>query len=151
MKVQICWMAEKKPDFVSRMIMKYDKSDFSHVLIRFMDRHGLDSIYHATGRGVHIEPFDPYLHNHKVVSFKKIELDISQEFFWGYVSGSDGKEYSRWQIVRIFTGINLFKNNKTKMICSETVGELMHFYSDYKLEGDRDLWTPKYLHEKVFG
>jgi len=151
MKVTICWMAEKKPDFISRMVMRVDKAPYSHVLVRFNDRFGVDSIYHATGKGVHIQPFRNYLDTHKIVYSKVVHLKCTNQFFWGYISGSDGKEYSRWQIFRIFTGVSWFKNGKAKMICSETVGELLHYHSKYQLEGDRDLWTPRYLYEVFKG
>lgn len=144
--IDVLWVYEKTPDFVSRMVMKMDKAPFSHVMVQFKDRFGVPSIYHATGEGVNIIPLKGYMATHGVYGRMKVQLKMTKEFFWGYISGSDGKEYSHWQLVRIATGVKMFKNGKQKMICSETVGELLHFYSSWKLSGERDLWTPKYLY-----
>ncbi len=147
--IEICWVKEKEPDFVSRMIMKFQKTTYSHVLIRFKDRHGIDSIFHATGKGVNIGKYKPFMETHLLCYAITVKLKVTEQFFWGYISGSEGKAYSQWQLLRIATGTSFFTNGKEKRICSETVGAVLHNYSKYKLEGDPDLWTPKYLLEVV--
>lgn len=141
--IKVKFVAEKHPDFVSRLIMDKYKTNYSHVLIEYEDN-GVPHIFHATGRGVHIMKgceLLKYHHSHNVVSFEDIRLDVSKDFFLGFVKGSSGKEYSQSQIAAIATG-GVQENGDEKMICSELVGVVLRDMSPVKIAGKQDGWTP---------
>ena len=143
-KVKVVWTAETKPDFVSRAIMAFQRTPYSHVAIIF---DGM--ICHAIGEGVCFSPAADYLADHVVVLERELELACSAERFMGFIEGESGKEYSEAQLLLIALGLKWFANGDEKRICSEFVANII---SKFGLELIRwehlDHVTPKCL-EKV--
>lgn len=135
MKIKVVATREKEPDFVSRQIMAKDSVQYSHVLIAFDDK-----IFHAIGKGVCVQDAAPYFESHEAVESFDLELEVSRDYFMGFVRGSCGKEYSQSQIAALAIG-RVENNGDEKMICSELVGLVMNM-GGIKLSGDQDSWRP---------
>lgn len=143
-QVRVCFTAEKEPDFLSKKIMEKYGTDYSHVLIQFMDESDGMVVFHATGEGVHTlrnSQVVDYFDTRKIVALGDITLKVSRDFFLGYVKGACGKEYSQSQIAAIAAG-RIQKNGDEKMICSEVVGLVIRDLAGIPLSGDQDGWTP---------
>lgn len=138
MKITVAFSKEKEPDFLSKQIMNRDKADYSHVLIIFDER----KIFHAVGKGVCVEDLDEYLKDHELPEKFDIQLDVSRDYFIGFVEGAKGKEYSQSQIAAIASGKASEINGDEKMICSELVGIVLSRMAKYKLPGSQDTWRP---------
>lgn len=144
--IDIIFTAENEPDFVSRAIISYLKAPYSHVLIVFKDMDQKRKIFHAVPRGVCIdEGVDKYFRTHEAVFRYTIPLTVTRPYFCGYAYGSTGKEYSWAQYWNFLFGTAVMRNGKQERICSETVGVVMNEMSDVKLEGNVDMWDPKFL------
>lgn len=147
-QVRVCFTAENDPDFVSKMIMEKYGTNYSHVLITFLNEDRDQVIFHATGDGVHTlagQKLMNYFSTHRVVDTAIVDLQVSREFFSGYVKGASGKEYSQSQIAAIAAG-RIQRNGDEKMICSELVGLVIRDLAGIPLPGDQDGWTPYDIH-----
>lgn len=147
MKIKVIWTAEKNPDIGSRLIMKFQRTPYSHVAIAYCG-----AIYHAVGEGVIEGSLNSFLETHVVVAEKEIDLKCELAEFFGYIKRAKGTEYSTSQLVAIGGRIKwlrfLFRNGRGKAICSEFVGDILVDLGGFKLDGDSDFdWTPKYLFE----
>jgi len=91
-EVEVWCVAEMNPDFGSRMIMKFTKRPFSHVLFYYEDRDNKFKIAHAVAPAVKKEKpeyTDEMLKDHIIVYKQKIKLNCTKEYFCGYVNGSE--------------------------------------------------------------
>lgn len=145
-KVEIAFTRELKPDFVSKEIMKFLKTDYSHV---FFIHNGI--IFHAVGKGVSIVSLDEYLKTHLIVARKEVTLDVSEDRFLGYMDGAKDKEYSSSQYLGIVSRFlkRFGRNGGEKMICSELVASVLALYAGHKLPKEADFITPKDVYDML--
>lgn len=145
-QVEIAFTREIEPDFVSKEIMKFLKTDYSHVFFIYKG-----TIFHAVGKGVSLVPLDEYLKTHLIVARKEVTLDVSEDRFLGYMDGAKDKEYSSSQYLGIVSRAlkKLGRNGGEKMICSELVAVVLALYAGYKLTKEADFITPKDVFEMV--
>ena len=140
--------AEINPDFMSRMIMKFTKCKFSHLFI-----HDEETIYHSVDDGVGTEDYEEFLKTHHVWS-KPIELKVSYDYFRGYMKGTEGIGYSQSQyfgfILRRGFFRKLFRNGKSKVICSEYVANTLNDCFGYRI-ANTDWVEPKDVFNLVKG
>lgn len=140
--INILATSEIGPDFISKMIMKKLKTNFSHVLIYF---DGL--IIHSVGDGLVIlehRESQKYLETHEVKEKFNVALNCSEDYFYGYVRGAQGKEYSSSQYIGFLVPFlaKFFANKKEKLICSEFVAEVLNECCGFNLK-DLDFLSPK--------
>jgi hypothetical protein len=139
-KVTVAFTREINPDFVSKRIMDFLKTDYSHV---FFIHNG--TIFHAVGEGVTEVPLAEYLKTHVIVAQKEVSLNVSDDRFLGYMDGAKDKEYSSSQYLGIISGAlkRFGRNGGEKMICSELVAVVLSLYAGVKLPKESDFITPK--------
>jgi hypothetical protein len=150
--LEVYFMKESKPDLLSRLIMWWQGTNYSHVGFEYKGM-----LYHAIGNGVVWQKPEEYLHDHEVVLKKSVNLNCSVDRFEGYLMGEIGKDYSELQLWRIVTqkayskvGIKMKSNGDAKRVCSEFVGMVLFLFSKHKISGDRDYWTPKCIEKALF-
>lgn len=139
--VKVAWTREKDPDWVSKEIMDFLDTDYSHV---FFINDGF--IYHATGEGVNKTPLDKYLETHIIVHERMLPLPLmTEDSFKAYMAGADSKEYGHLQYIGfIAPWLQRFvKNGNTKQICSELIAEVGRDYGNLKLPKEQDFMSPK--------
>lgn len=141
MNIQVMFTRENDPDTMSSAIMMRDKANFSHVLIVFVDDNGKNQIFHAVGKGVCVEDYDKYFETHSAPEIFDVELNVSRDYFMGFVRGMKGKEYSQSQLAAIAFG-KTEDNGDEKMICSELVGIVLTEMAGKKIPGKQDSWRP---------
>lgn len=141
-EVFVDFWAEKKPDTFSAAIMRFFECDYSHVSFRYMNRAGEWRVFHATTPVVCDEPFEPLLQDHILRHSFKVELPCDPEFFFGYVAGADGKEYSTSQCAQLLMGERRELNGNSKLICSELVGRKLALHGVIPMSATPDAWTP---------
>lgn len=142
MTVFVDFWAEKKPDTFSAAIMRFLETDYSHVAFRYVNRAGEWRVFHATTPLVCDEPLANLLNDGFIVHSFKIELPCHPEFFFGFVAGSDGKEYSPAQCAQLLMGEFRELNGNSKLICSELVGRKLAFHGVIEMHARPDAWTP---------
>lgn len=125
MKIKIAFTRETEPDLVSKGIMKFMGTNYSHVFF-VLD----DIIYHAVGEGVTSVPLAEYLKDHIIVAEKDVDIFMTEGEFLTYMKGANGKEYSNSQYLGfIFKPLKrFFRNKDKKMICSELVATVLNYY-----------------------
>jgi len=146
MKIKVCFAAEKKPDFPSRMIMRRNGLGVSHALIKFYclkDKRW--KIVHSIGEGVCVAEIDEFMKEHIITREVEVNLLCCAQFFQGFIEGSKGKGYSKGQILNIIFGFKAFRNGKALMICSEFVGRIIDDFSSITLLGNPDDWDVQFL------
>lgn len=132
--IKVGFTSEINPDFVSRMIMKFEKTLYSHSLILFEDLDFKEKIFHSIGEGVLVDANGDYLKTHKIVRMFEVPMATTREGFCMYVRGrcSAKVEYSQSQYLnQIFRlaglSLKLVDNDGAKTICSEeTLMALAH-------------------------
>lgn len=149
MQVDIIFTRDIDVDLKSRLIMLWQKTDYSHCAILYKNHNGAEMLFHCTGRGVHTADPSEYLSTHTIVARKTIRLNCHPERFYGFIEGSEGKEYSKSQLVLIGLKIRNFTNDKAALVCSELVGQVLNLYSDFTLWGKSDFWTPLYIWQTI--
>lgn len=147
MKIHVEFTAEENPDLKSAAIMKFMKTPFSHVLIRYADQFGEEKLFHATSPCVCVQKTLDYMPGHKVAASFEITLDCSPDRFFGFVEGSCGKEYSQSQLLAIVSRTRLADNGSEKMICSELVADVLKRFSSVPISGVIDRITPGDLYQ----
>jgi len=149
MEITVLFTTENKPDFVSRLIMRHDDVDYSHTLMRYIDRDGTMQIFQATAEfGVHKIASSEYFETHKIIHGKTVKLTVDAEYFYGFVEGSLGKKYAYRQVAGMIFGKES-DNNDEKMICSEIVGIVLTEMAGLKIKGDQDIWRPIHCFKAV--
>lgn len=146
--INVVFTREKKPDFVSYLIMKFLRTEYSHVFFE------LDSqIFHATGKGVHQAPFSEYMNTHVVTEKFTVSLSCSEKEFLMFMEGAKGKEYSQSQYLGFFGKFmqRFVKNGDEKMICSELVAIVLQRWGGFKLPKDADFMSPKDVYQLLSG
>lgn len=151
MRFYIFASAEKKPDCLSKAIMKKMGTDYSHVGVivtkdEIQEVNG--EIFHAVGDGFCKSTTEEFLHKKKFQHIKEITFIIkSQDFAYGWLHGSIGKEYSSSQYLGFFSKRlgKLVSNGKEKTICSESVADFVNdcTSSTYFKVLPTDFVTPK--------
>lgn len=149
MKVKIAFTREAEPDLVSKGIMKYMGTNYSHVFFILND-----IIYHAVGEGVTAVPLQDYLKDHVIVAEKEVNLYMTEGEFVTYMRGARGKEYSNSQYLGfIFKSLKkFFRNKDEKMICSELVATVLNDYGiDEQIPyfHDPDFVSPKDIYVAI--
>lgn len=145
MKYKICFTREIKPDFISRMIMKFLRSNYSHVMLGYED-----IIYHATGKGVHSQTRKEFLAQGKEVVYSfLIDLPLSPSELKSYMRGAEGKEYSNSQYLGfLFPALQRYvANGKSKQICSELVCDVLAEFGNYEFPKMHDFMSPRDVYE----
>ena len=154
--VHIFSSIETEPDFVSRAIMKKLKCDYSHIGVAFNG----SSLYHATGKGVHLLTRGEFLKDHKMVHEIPITKFVHNfSYARGWCEGNVGKDYSESQFIGfMFPALKkFFGDGRKEVICSEFVARFIDECTEIDIfdEIDCDYVSPKelieMLSEKVFG
>lgn len=122
MKIEIFASKEKKPDFLSKVIMKRLGCDYSHVGVI------LDGvIYHAVGEGVCTANLEEFL---KERTFSELfdvsdKIKVSSDLLKGWLEGRLGTEYSTSQYLGFaFPELREhISNGSEKVVCSELAYE----------------------------
>jgi len=138
--LQVAFTREIKPDWLSRKIMEKLRTNFSHVFFIYKE-----SVFHATGKGVHSVPLAEYLKTHYIVDQYDVDFpNVSEDFFLGYTAGAAGKEYSSSQYLGfLFPKLQKFvTNGSEKEICSELVTKFIRDYKPCKLPKEPDFMSP---------
>lgn len=124
--IQICLTKEKKPDFVSKYIMRFERSKFSHALCLFEDVDGVVKIFHSIGKGTVIEEVGKFFEEHDISASYLIPMDCDREEFSDYVNRRTklNVSYSVSQYVNqglrlLGLPLVLIRNGDRKAICSE--------------------------------
>ena len=140
MKIKIGFTREIKPDLVSKGIMFYLGTDYSHVFFILGEWS-----YHSTGEGVHKVLLSEYLKTHILVKEFEIDTAHDENAFLAYMSGAEGKDYGQMQYLGfIFPSLQRFvKNGPAKTICSELTSVYLRDYCGKKLLKDPDFMSPK--------
>ena len=137
--IEVAVSRERKPDIVSKLIMWFTKANYSHILII------KDSVvYHAVGQGTCSVSLTDFLVKRELVQIQKVRLKVDEEFFMGYVTGADGKDYSESQYIGfLFRPLQRFvRNKKERTICSEYAARILNICCGYDFEG-ADFLSPK--------
>ena len=151
--IKVGFTQEIHADFVSRMIMKFEKTNYSHSLILFEDVDFREKVFHSIGKGVLVDPEQEYLKTHKIVKLFEIPMSTTREGFGMYVRGRTLSkiEYSQGQylnqVARLLgMSMKLVHNDGAKTICSE---ETLMALALSKLGStgllDADMVSPKML------
>ena len=140
MKLKIAFTREYKPDLVSKGIMLFLGTDYSHTFFVLND-----VSFHSTGKGVHTVPLSDYLHDHVLVKEFEVESSQTEAEFLAFMAGSMGKDYGESQYIGfLFPSLQkLVMNGPAKTICSEIVARYLADYCGYKLPKDADFMSPK--------
>lgn len=134
---------EKKPSLFGRAIVYWTGAPFSHARLVFQDSRGQWKVFHAVERGVICEDFT-ICPNEIVVASFPCDVSMTLDHLEGIIYGSQGKEYSLYQCVRMAAGIQSKWNGNRKSVCSETQGVILRDYlPGFKMTGDQDCWTPR--------
>lgn len=125
--IKVAFTQEINPDWISKTIMWFLETNYSHVMILFEDVDGKEKILHSIGKGTCIDADQEYLKTHKIVRAYKIPMKCTMEHFSGYAEGRVGREYSESQYFNMFLeklGIKWipFRNGNSEGVCSEEVG-----------------------------
>jgi len=163
--VHICFVREKKPDWLSRLIMRFEKTKFSHALCLYTTESGERRIFHSLEVGTIDEPAAPFFEDHAVAFAYKVKMAVQREDFLAHVAArtakveEDGKpvakvEYSFSQYIN--QAMRLLKlpfvpvrNGDKKAICSEEqymvlrMSKILHKIGDL----DQDTVSPRTLME----
>lgn len=147
-QISVMTFREMRPDFVSRMIMRFGKAPYSHIAICF-EQHGEKWLSHATGKGVHRAKLSPYLDEHILVGEKKFNLTCSGDEFLGYIKGAEGKDYAEAQYIGFIFPYKwvqkLIADGNKDLICSEWVGNILvdccgKKFDNLDFKSPRDIW-----------
>lgn len=149
MLVEVCFTAERKPDLVSKLIMQFMGTNYSHVLFKVGGE-----VFHATGEGVNRIPVSEYLGNKKIIVHQiPVVLDCTANEFYAYMLGANGKEYSSSQYLGfLFKPLRkLVSNGEEKQICSELVARVLHKWAGIEFHENLDFISPRDVFERIEG
>lgn len=133
---------EKKPSLFGRAIVYFTGAPFSHARLVFKDSKGKWKIFHAIEEGVVCQDFS--VGDEIIVATFPCELACSIDHLEGIIYGSQGKEYSFYQCMRIAAGIQSHWNGNRKSVCSETQAIILRDYlPGFEMRKDQDSMTPK--------
>lgn len=150
--IEVWWVAERKPDTFSRVIMSVLMSDHSHVCFKFKDR-----VWHAVPPSVRDDSARVALEGSIIRWKKTIQLDCSEVVFQAFLEGEKGKEYSLSQgasmafsfLARLPYVGQWLLGWRSKRACSTFVGNAVHHHvapdSPFRLKTAMHRWTPPYL------
>lgn len=152
MKFEILAVGELEPDFASRQIQRFLKTDYSHCVILVDERW----CYHATAKGFHMIPLTALLPGHAIRARFAFELEVGPtQFALGWLQGALGHEYSQSQYLGfLFPFLRRFvANGNSKTVCSEAAGQFM--FECLKVQDARlyacDFLSPKDIVEICHG
>ena len=146
MKINVCMVAETKPDFVSRQIMERIGAPYSHAAIIYKDL-----VYHCIERGVCVQNLADGLHHSKIVVSKEVELNCTEDAFFAFMQGALDKDYSELQLVGfIFPKMAKYvADGRSELICSEFVAWVLVELAGYKFSEELDFVDPRELFESL--
>jgi hypothetical protein len=152
MKVlRVCNTRSKKPKLAGKIIMKWEKTDYSHSILIFDD-----IVYESSYFGCEIQLLDKFLKTDIIVTEARIELDDEtyealQMLADMYVT--DDVPYGYLTLLGIALnetiGVKWFADGKKSMICSEFVFWVCQDILQIPDE-EIDFISPKDLFEKYF-
>jgi len=124
--IRVAFIQELKPDFVSRTIMRLEKTNFSHVGILFEDIDYKEKLFHSIGLGVCVDANLEYFKTHRVVKYYEVPMDVTREGFSMYVRGRTTSKVKYSQSQYLNQALRLaglawqpVRNDGSKTICSE--------------------------------
>lgn len=149
-KVSIGFSRPTKFAILSWLIQTVQKTDYSHVYIKFYSSsYDRNIIYQASGLQVNFIG-EQLFQEHHVVS-KEFEFDVSEETYkkmMAFAIDRAGYPYSIKQLFNIagymITGKTLLsKDGRDSYVCSELASQMMEEDLKIPLDKDLDLITPK--------
>lgn len=152
--IEIHFTQEINPDWLSKLIMWAEGTNYSHSLCIFKDIDGIDKLYHSIGDGSLVTNDLGYLKSHKPVRSYRVPMAVSLEDFskWVHARAKKGIEYSESQYVNQFLRLIkipwvLIKNGDSKSICSEEMFCALRFskLAPDMMDLDQDMISPKML------
>lgn len=159
-KFELIALGEVKPDFVSRRIQRFEKTDYSHVAV-LVDGY---LIYHAIGAGVCRTTLSELLADGPCVIRRRVLIPVHADCCAKtWLDAQLGKKYSLWQylgflfpFVRFLPRVN---NGCREVVCSEFgamfVGsQSLRGYEATQLYSDTDFVGPRLCMEvarRLFG
>lgn len=151
-KVKVCISAEKIPDMVSWLIMRFTRFEGSHVFLIYNDR-----IFHADGDGVSDIALEPFMSEHHMTKTIDIELPITHDEFMAWYDKHKGIVYGDAQYAGfIMSSMKKYvKNGRRAAICSEFVCWFMHDlvkapgFDDGEFSSPKSVWALVEQYSKV--
>lgn len=149
---------EKKPDWMSRKIMKRFGTNYSHIGMIVRLYGGKTTIYHSVGKGFSkidkYEELKKFFGEHNVREIEVTQYIKNQHYALGYLNGRIGVEYSFSQYLGfVFPGLQKFvRNGKEKGICSEETARFLNQCCNHEIKVDPskfDFVSPKDVWEKL--
>lgn len=130
--IEVLWIGEMRPDRFSKLIQFYLKKNYSHNAFVFRNT---GRLWHATTPGgVKDEDFFDAMKGCVIRAAKEVTLDVSEDFFAGWLEGERGKGYAHAQnfgllapIIQPFVGDGAQRRN-----CSEFVARALQFSKEWK-------------------
>lgn len=138
---------------LSRLIMWYMNTPYSHVYLKFTTSRGKTLIYEAVGTGVRFVGYNIWKAHASTVYEKEIE--VSKELYtkvMDFCMDNAGKEYSVSQNLGIFLAdilklkSNPFPDNGTN--CSEIIAEILKEVG-IEVKKDKNLITPLDIYKSL--
>jgi len=132
-----CWVGFSKHDsFVSDLIAKRMKKEYSHVFLLFPCNDEL-LVLHATGKGVNALEWSVFKEKNSIVKMIEVVDECKAKNAYKYCISKLGKTYGFLAVLAIGLGIHYEDGEKT-LICSEYVLKAL----DLKFNKLQDLVTP---------
>jgi len=167
--IEVCLQRETEPDFKSSFLMRVMGTNYSHALIRFIPDRTIvlnnitliakvPYIFECIGHGVSLAKESDVFPGHSYEHRWKLPLKVSRDYFYGYIEGSYGKEYSQSQLIGILLlqklkldklRLPFWHNKRGKMICSELVARVLFDCCGIKLGHKMDFITPLHIEEAL--
>lgn len=142
--IEALWIAEVRPDLFSALIMRFLRAPYSHNALLYKGK-----IWHATTPGGVCEELpEEVLKGCRIYARKRIQLNVIEEYFEGWLEGERGKGYGHIQNVGLVLGTifpfmkRWLADGQRRRNCSEFIGTVCHKFSGYKLQGGCDYWKP---------
>ena len=149
--IDALWIGEKKPDIFSWLIQlflswtKRQRISYSHNAFIF---YYTDTMWHATTPGGVTEcSVRQGLKGSVVRAKKRIYLNVTNEFFHGWLQGERGKSYAHRQNVMMLIGSFIpfvksrYRDGDRQRNCSEFLAAACQF-SEYRIPRGKDYLLP---------
>ncbi len=151
-EIDVLWIAERKPDLFSSLIMWFLKRPYSHNAIIYL-KTGM--IWHAHAPGVCEEPLGVVLKGCRIAASRRLSLNVTEEYFEGFLEGERGKAYDNqaniglvfpwlYGFIKKIPGLRrLIQNPDAARNCSEFVCNIVDRFHT-PLPGRKNTWTPAF-------
>ena len=146
MVVRVGVSAEKKPDFLSRLVAFFLMRPYSHI---FIIHDGF--IYHSVTKGISSVEYNEYRASNHIIASKKVVLDCKPDIFINHFNFYKDLKYAESQVFGFIPFIGrLFNNGRKGAWCSEYVGWVLSDLGRRWEFAEGDISTPK-MFEKIKG